>query len=97
MEIVWLEGAKIDAENIVDYYTNNVGRDQAIKIVGKINEVLNLLSRHPLIGRYVEDTHTREFPVLGSSYKIIFANSESKIYVLRIFNTKQNPDKKFTK
>lgn len=93
MKILWRKKASDDLEAIYNYIKEGSPQN-AIIVFNKIYDLANSLIVFP--EKYpVEPTLNNpnvRFAVIWS-FKIIYISEKNTIYILRIFNTKQNPKK----
>lgn len=93
MKLVWGKTAKNDLKNIYDYIFNDspVNAEKVLNtIIKKVEATSKMPLRHP-IEPNLNKKHTR-FIILWN-FKIIYRVYNDKIFVKRIFHTKQNPKK----
>jgi plasmid stabilization system protein ParE len=93
MRIIWSKKAETDLYLNIGYIAKNSPQN-AVKILSDVIELSNSLAKFPYM-------HPEE-PVYNSknvryaviySYKMIYKIHEDEIRILRLFHTKQNPNK----
>lgn len=93
MKILWRKKASDDLEAIYNYIKEESPQN-AIMVFNKIYDLVNSLIVFP--EKYpVEPTLNNpdvRFAVIWS-FKIIYLSENDIVYILRIFNTKRNPNK----
>lgn len=94
MKIFWTPLAAERLENIFEY----ISKDDSIaayKMIDKIFNKVESLSKYPERGRKVPETNREEIrEVFEKSYRIIYRIDKKRIYVLSIRNFKQSlPEK----
>lgn len=98
LAVYWTEFSERELEKIFEYYHKKVNRRVAKKLTGGIYSEALKLEQHPEIGQIEELLKNRkqEFRYLVyKNYKIIYwiNNSERKIEINDVFDTRQNPPK----
>lgn len=93
MQILWYSKAEQDLSNNISFIALN-SQENATKVLEEIMSVIDSLPLFPY--KYpkepVYNTENIRF-VTKWSYKIIYRVEAKIIYILRIFNTHQNPGK----
>jgi len=87
LEIVWLQHAEADLNNIVEHIAKE-NIDAAIMLFERVIESSRGLLAHPKIGRSGKVKDTRERIVSGTKYIIVYRVTE-KIEILRILHGAQ--------
>ncbi len=91
--IVWSESAKNDLHDIF-YYYSLFSTDLAYKIIEQIYETVSIL-RFPEninIGQF--DEFNKNFRrIVSGNYKIFYTSINNHILIIRIFDSRQNPEK----
>lgn len=96
LEVYWTEFSERELEKIFDYYNRKASYSIAKKLSdGIYNEALKL-EQQPEMGQIEELLKNRKQQfryLVYKSYKIIYwiNNSESKIEIIDVFDTRQNP------
>lgn len=89
-KIVWNTTAKQTLEAISIYYNQKSGQG-ANKV---LNEILKTLEEIRFIDQYQKDLIQPEFRrIIVRHYKIIYHTENDTIFILRIFDTRQDPNK----
>lgn len=100
MEIIWTETAKNDLQNIFFFLKTEIPENKAQNIIIQIVNKVNILENMPLIGRKepkfsgLKKEYRR---LIESHYKIIYHTFSDNIYINRVFDSRQNPNKLFVK
>jgi toxin ParE1/3/4 len=78
--------ARRDLEEVADYWTERVGPDVALKVIGEIIETILRLSQQPRMGRIVEEfgPGVRRFP--SGRYVIYYRVARSRVQILHVFH-----------
>lgn len=85
MNIHWLDDAVSDLQSLRHYIT----QDNAIaanRLVKKILNSIEMLSKHPDLGRYGRVLNTRELVISGTPYIVPYQVSSNKIEILRVLH-----------
>lgn len=94
--IVWTAKSKMDLLGIYNYLCTKIEEPKAFEVIERIVEKVDLLSTMPLLGQKepllakLKRDYRR---LLEGNYKIIYNFRKDTIYVNRIFDTRQNPEK----
>ena len=96
-KIIWLHEANEDMEELYNYYAEK-SINAAIRIYNGILEEANILIQHPnlaAIEQLLNDfTKTyRSLVVSKGRYKLVYTVESSNIYIVRVWNCKQEPEK----
>ncbi len=92
-DLVWDANASKDIENIWEYISLD-SKGAARKVVNNIRDCSKSLKLNPYIGQ--EEELLKKFRLghrylVYSHYKIIYRVIEDKVFVIAIFDTRQNP------
>ena len=85
MRVRWLARALANLNAEAEY----IARDQpqaAARMVETIHESVDLLQRHPALGRPGRVTGTRELVVPGTPYIVPYRIRDNEIQLLRVFH-----------
>ena len=89
-EIVWSIEAENDLTDILEFYFFQV---KAKSYANRLNDIfeneIELIQKHPEIGKICNSINVRA-KIIGH-FQIIYENSKSKIFILRIWDSRQNP------
>lgn len=98
--IAWTKRALKDLNQITKFNVKALDKEKAIELANKIIDFPKILENPDYdfknIGTYDESfSHLkREYrKIFYGNYKITYRNGESKIYITRVFDTRQNPNK----
>ncbi|RAK24262.1 addiction module RelE/StbE family toxin [Flavobacterium aquaticum] len=89
--VIWTSKSFEDISNIHHYLTNKISIETANKIVDEIYQAPNSIT-------FVEQFQIDEFRkdcrrIIVRNYKILYHIKDSEIFIIRIFNTFQDPIK----
>lgn len=95
MKIIWTHQAKYYLQQIVKYYIDVASARVAENIRNKIlNAPKNLLINHPQLGVKEPNLPNEEVhSLITGHYKILYQIEPKAIYILDVFDTRQNPSK----
>jgi plasmid stabilization system protein ParE len=96
IKIEWLTKAKRQVKGIYEYYRSEAGVDVAQKIVQKIYAKPNILATNPYFGQpdeYLLDLPQGYRRLLEGRYKIVYYVEENVVWIVAVFDTRQNPAK----
>ncbi len=88
MNAVWLLQAATDRENQILYIAQQ-NRRAAIDSDDAIEHATSTLQTHPLIGRAGRVRGTRELPVPGTKFVLIYRVQPDRITILRLLHDAQ--------
>ena len=98
--VVWSSRATKDLENITRFYIKLYGFSKARKIATKLRQCTEILERKDIdtskIGAIDEAfTHLKRNyrKLLIHHCKITYREGETKFYIVRVFDTRQHPNK----
>ena len=90
-KIEWTQSAIQDRFNIYHFWTANNNSDTfSKKLEILFNEAAKLISEFPDIGTETDYPNLRVKVI--RSYKLFYHNQEDKIQVIRIWDSRQNPE-----
>ncbi len=92
-KIVWSPRARKELKNIFEFYNERNGNNAySIKLLLKIEKLLEKLSKQELIGRLTSDGNTRV--LVMNTYLVFYEISSRQIAILSVWNNRQNPKKR---
>lgn len=92
LKIIWTFRAKEDIKHISIYWNKRIGNSSySNKIRRLTNRYLILLQQYPKLGRQTDNKFIRE--IIIREFKIFYTIDESSIYIVRFWDTRQDPDK----
>jgi plasmid stabilization system protein ParE len=90
-KIVWSHRARIKLFEILHYFSErNKSNRYSAKLYQKFNKELNLLHKHPDLGIKTEIESVRGFII--EDYILFYEETEDKIIVHTLWDSRQNPD-----
>jgi plasmid stabilization system protein ParE len=94
LEIKWTKRASAGFEETFKYIEHEWGIKSAHRFIHKVNTLLNALKNQPEFGKIeVEEKGIRAF-VFSRQNTIFYRVKGNKLVVLKIFDNRQDPDKK---
>lgn len=94
--LYWTTEAKNDLKNIAKYYKKEVSKEIASKQTKSIKHYVNLLEANPLLGfkeSLLENAAKEYRSLIHGNYKIVYRIENDIVYINRIFDCRQDPDK----
>jgi len=92
LKVVWSPLAQQKRKDILNYWTEqNQSNTYSIKLNTLFKEAINLVSIYPNIGRKSDINNVRIKIV--RDYLIFYSNDDKNIYVLTIWDNRQDPEK----
>ncbi len=95
-QIIWTNFAITELKNIFLYYRMVAGSKIADKILKSIFSATKPLIKHPLVGVLEEnltDLKQGHRYIVEGNYKIIYRIIDNNIYIVDVFDCRQNPRK----
>ena len=91
LKIFWSENAKADLKDIYFQLKEKYSKETALKIRTEVLQEINKIV-------FPEQFQTDEYRldcrrIIIRNYKVLYQNTEDSIYIIRIFNSFQNPEK----
>lgn len=96
IKILWSDLALSQLEDIFDYHKTVASVSVARKLVKSIIETTLKLEVNPFLGAKEPLLADRPFEyrfLVKKNYKIIYRFNESIVWVIAVFDTRQNPEK----
>lgn len=94
MEIVWSESARDDLEKILHYIDENWGSAVTLNFIEKLKHLLHLILLNPHTFQQSSEKKGLRRAVLTKQNTIYFQITDEFIQIIRIFDTRQHPQKK---
>lgn len=92
-KIDWSVEAKLDLINILDFYRKrNQSSTYSIKLNAKINKSVQLLKKHPFIGKSTDYDSVRV--LITGDYQIVYEIFDQLILVIMIWDCQRDPEDK---
>jgi plasmid stabilization system protein ParE len=91
-QVIWSPEAEKDLTNILEFYFYKVKAKGYAKKLNSIFEYeIEVILKYPLIGKTCNSKNVRV--KIAGHYQIIYEITEKVIFVLRIWDSRQNPSK----
>ena len=95
LDVVFSKPAEKDFENILNYIKRDFGSLAAINFKGLVFKFIELIQIFPEIGTLeIRNKNIRAF-VLHKRLKVFYDINDGRITILRLFDTRQHPDRRF--
>ena len=90
-KITWTSKSFEDISQIYNYISTRISVETAHKIIDEIYQT-------PSVIKYIDQFQTDEYRkdcrrIIVRNYKILYTVIDSEIFIIRVFNTVQNPTK----
>ena len=90
-KIIWTKRAdNIFSEILEFYFKRNGTKTYSRKLNSEIKQFINLLKKHPFLGKKTEKEKVRVF--IKGNYKIFYRIEPTKIVIILIWDCQQNQD-----
>jgi len=90
-KITWSPTAKLDLYKILDfYYQRNGNTVYSRKIYSRLQKTINLLTTQSFLGKLTDYGKIRV--LIASEYLIFYEVLPDHIYILKIWDSRRNPD-----
>ena len=86
-EVVWMEEAEADLDNILDYYLEKAGIAVAEDIYRRIKTQIASLKTFPYRCRPGLVTGTREYIVTGLPYRVVVEIIDDSVFIWSVVHT----------
>lgn len=96
LKIIWTQTANNNLKEIFNYYRLNVTTSIALSIIRNLKSNVNSLSKFPYEGLNLKTPKPLQNVyhfIIVRNYKIIYEIINTNIYIITIFDTRQNPEK----
>ncbi len=96
LTVLWTDTALVDLEDVFDFYTLTANAQLAKRIGLQIADATLNLPKHPYIGQKEPLLANRQKEyryIIEGNHKIIYTVEQTEIYIVRVFDCRQNPDK----
>lgn len=96
LRVFWTETARLQLEDIFEYYNSRAGLSTARNLVKQIIDRTIQLERNPHSGQIEPLLSDRKFEyryLVQGNYKIIYRIEGNYIRIAMVFDTRQNPEK----
>ena len=91
--VFWTSKSFEDISNIHHYLSNKISLETANKIIDEIYQAPNSIT---FIEQFQIDEYRKDCRrIIIRNYKILYHIKDSEIFVIRVFNTLQDPSKSF--
>ena len=96
MTVSWTEPAEVRLKEIFDYHLEVANRRTARKITNEITERTRILAQNPQAGpveELLKERRKEHRYLIEGNYKIIYRIDPEVIWVVAVFDCRQNPEK----
>jgi addiction module RelE/StbE family toxin len=89
--VIWTSKSFEDISNIHNYLSNKISIETANKIIDEIYQAPNSIT---FVEQFQIDEYRKDCRrIIVRNYKILYHIKDSEIFIIRVFNTYQNPIK----
>ena len=95
-EVIWTDPAKSDLQGIYEFTTSVLGEEKAFELVEKLVNKADILYQPHTGGiRYINELHPEidYKKLIEGHHLIVFREIEGVVYVNRVSDSRQNPEK----
>ncbi|MFC5285246.1 type II toxin-antitoxin system RelE/ParE family toxin [Pedobacter alpinus] len=92
-EVIWSPESEIDLSIILDYLISDWNLEIATKFLKEIEYHINTISKNPKLYPIIYKPLKFRQCVITKHNSLIYFYKEEKLYVVRVFDTRQNPNK----
>lgn len=94
--IIWSESADNELKSVLEYYNIRNGNTKySLKLLKKVEEISEILSKNEYIGRLADNKKTRV--IVMDVYLIFYEIAEFQINILSFWDNRQNPENRIDK
>lgn len=95
-EIVWSDLAKLELENVLEFYfTRNGNANYSLQILDELEDLTITLSQSNFIGRLCKNKFTRVIPM--KDYLLFYEIGKNQIEIISFWDNRQNQEKRKVK
>ncbi|HVA98628.1 MAG TPA: type II toxin-antitoxin system RelE/ParE family toxin [Bacteroidia bacterium] len=92
-EIIWSKIAKLQLENVLEFYFETNGNSKySLKILNEVTDLLETLSKAELIGRLTSNKRTRVLSM--KVYLLFYEINGNKIEIISFWDNRQDEENK---
>lgn len=91
-QIIWSPLAESDLSNILDYLDKNRERKVAVNFLNLTDNFINQISLNPKQFPFIHKRKGIRKCVITKHNTLFYRDRRNKVEVLRIYDTRQNPD-----
>jgi addiction module RelE/StbE family toxin len=89
--VIWTSKSFEDISNIHNYLSNKISIETANKIIDEIYQAPNSIT---FVEQFQIDEYRKDCKrIIVRNYKILYHIKDSEIFIIRVFNTLQDPTK----
>ena len=89
--VIWTSKSFEDISNIHHYLSNKISSETAHKIIDEIYQAANSIT---FVEQFQNDEYRKDCRrIIVRNYKILYYSKDSEMFVIRGFNTLQDPPK----
>ena len=89
--VIWTSKSFEDISNIHNYLSNKISPETANKIIDEIYQAPNSIT---FVEQFQIDEYRKDCRrIIVRNYKILYHIKDSEIFIIRVFNTLQDPTK----
>jgi plasmid stabilization system protein ParE len=92
-QIFWSEESLTNLEDILDYLQSKWTEKEVVKFKQKLSDQLDIISIFPNLFPASQINPTLRKAVLSKQTTLFYQVDEKSIYIVYLFDTRQNPDK----
>ena len=91
LSVIWTSKSFEDISNIHNYLSNKISIETANKIIDEIYQAPNSIT---FVEQFQIDEYRKDCRrIIVRNYKILYHIKDSEIFIIRVFNTLQDPIK----
>ncbi len=93
LEIIWSQEADNNLAAIISYLENNWTEKELKKFASILEEKINLIAEYPLSGKQSQRLHGTRECILTKHNTLFYVVNKTNLYIVSIWDNRQNPDK----
>src|SRR6478672_8205087 len=97
LEIIWSPKALEKLHKIICFLSENWNEEVTKNFVLRTEEVIQAIAKHPHIFKQISKNNNLREAMITKHNLLIYKNTNSKITIITLFDTRQNPKKKLAK
>ena len=92
-EIFWTKESLTNLEDILDYLISAWSQREVVNFKSKLSKQLKLISKYPLLFPASQINPNLRKAVLSKQTTVFYKIQDKHIYIIYLFDTRQNPNK----
>ena len=92
-QVVWSPASEQDIDKILEYISSNWNSRLAKLFINKVEDCIHLITENPEIFPYINQSLRIRKCVITKQNSLFYRVTHDNIEIIRVFDTRQNPNK----